>query len=178
MMPYLVVALALAALGSFSWGLRRHFRTPDGMPPRMLALTLASAGAGLLFVVLALRGGVDPGAGAVCLAASLAALALFWWAVATTSRRPPDVAHSARDPDMLYETGPYAYVRHPFYLSYCVFWFGTAVAVGGVQWAVVVLLVAWYYAAARTEEALFLRSPMAASYARYRSRTGMILPWV
>ena len=178
MLEALVVILAIVTIGSFSWGLRGHFRAPDGMPREMQAMTAVSGLAGLLLVFLTVRNGVDPAATLVFIVMALLALALFWWAIDTTRRRPPHVAHSGKDPDTLYEDGPYAYVRHPFYLAYCLFWVGSAIAVGGHQWLVATLLVIWYYVTSRSEESHFLRSPMAASYSEYQRRTGMILPKV
>ena len=180
MWTILVLAAALAALFSFAWGLQRHFRNEGRMPPGMRALSAASSLAALVFGVQVLRHG--PGgdlglAGTLAsLLLSLAALALFWWAVRTTRARPPAVAHLGDSPEMVFEDGPYAHVRHPFYLAYCLFWVGTAAAAGGVQWLLAALLVGWYYRVARAEEAGFARSGVAAAYARYKARTGMILP--
>lgn len=176
MLSVIVIAAAAAALGSFTWGLRRHFRAEGGVPQGMRALTLASSAAALLFLVLVLLYGVSLGGGMVSIAASLAATALFWWAVEATKHSPPHLAHTGDTPQMLHESGPFAYVRHPFYLSYCVFWIGTAIAAGGLQWVAAIGLIGWYYATARAEEARFSRSPMAVSYAGYQNRTGMILP--
>ncbi|GHD12192.1 methyltransferase family protein [Tianweitania populi] len=178
MLEALVVIFAIITIGSFSWGLRGHFRAPDGMPRGMQALTAVSGLAGLLLVFLTLRNGVELPETLGFVAMSLLALSLFWWAVDTTRRRPPHVAHSGKDPDTLYEDGPYAYVRHPFYLAYCLFWVGSAIAVGGHQWLVAAFLVIWYYVTSRREETHFLRSSMAGSYSEYRRRTGMILPKV
>lgn len=176
MLPVIVFAAAAVALGSFSWGLRRHFRAEGGMPAGMRALTFASGAATVLFLFLVFSHGVGPRGGAVSIIASLAATALFWWAVEATRHSPPHLAHTGDTPQMLHESGPFAYVRHPFYLSYCIFWLGTAIAAGGLQWLAAVGLIGWYYATARAEEARFSQSPMAVSYAGYQSRTGMILP--
>ncbi|MBO1073783.1 methyltransferase family protein [Roseomonas marmotae] len=142
----------------------------------MRALTLASSAATLLFLFLVLSHGVGMRGGMVSIAASAGATALFWWAVQATKHSPPHLAHTGDTPQMLHEAGPFAYVRHPFYLSYCIFWLGAAVAAGGLQWIAAVGLIGWYYATARAEEARFSQSPMAASYAGYQRRTGMLLP--
>ncbi len=174
----LIIILAAVPLASFSWGLQKHFRSEGGMPPGMRALTIASTLAALLFLILVLQRTVGAVDLAVFALLAGAASALFWWAVATTRRKPPQLAHSRSDPDSLHEEGPYAFVRHPFYLSYCLFWLGSAVAAGGLQWLVAAVLILWYFAIAKAEEARFLNTSMAASYARYRHRTGMIVPRV
>jgi protein-S-isoprenylcysteine O-methyltransferase Ste14 len=174
----LIVVLAALPLTSFSWGLRKHFRSEGGMPPGMRALTIASSLAAILFLVLVLQRQIPTRDLTIFAVLSAAATALFWWAVATTRRQPPKLAHSTSDPDSLHEEGPYAFVRHPFYLSYCLFWLGSAVAAGGLQWLVAAVLILWYFAIAKAEEARFLNTSMAASYTRYRHRTGMIVPRV
>lgn len=178
MLQILVIIFAIIPLASFSWGLQRHFRAPDGMPSGMRALTAASTVASALFLYLMVMRDVAgvPAAGFIAL--SCASTALFWWAVRTTSHRPPQLAHSQADPDALHQAGPYAFVRHPFYLAYCLFWFGTGVAAGGIQWLVATPLIIWYFAIAKTEERRFLTTSMAASYTEYRCRTGMIVPKV
>lgn len=178
MLQFLVILFAIVPLASFSWGLQRHFRAPDGMPSGMRALTAASTIATLLFLYLVIRDDIAGTPAAIFIAISCASTALFWWAVRTTSHRPPQLAHSESDPDALHQDGPYAFVRHPFYLAYCLFWFGTAVAAGGMQWLVAAPLIIWYFAIAKAEETRFLKTSMAASYTQYRRRTGMIVPRV
>ncbi|GGD44150.1 methyltransferase family protein [Aureimonas glaciei] len=178
MLTALIIAFATVPLASFSWGLRGHFRSSEGMPSAMRALTAASSLSALLFLVLITTGDVSGLRAFVFVTVSCASAALFWWAVRTTRHRPPQLAHSQSDPDLLYENGPYAFVRHPFYLAYCLFWLGSAVAAGGLQWLAAALLIGWYYAIAKSEEAQFFNTLMAASYTRYRRRTGMIVPRV
>lgn len=172
----ITVTAAAAAFGSFAWGVRGHFRVQGSLPWKMRGLSLASAVAFLLFAILIFRQGVAPLAGMASTALSAAATTLFWWAVRTTRNRPPAVAHTAETPTMIYEGGPYRYVRHPFYLSYSLCWIGTAIAAGWPQWCACALLIAWYYGTAQSEEENFAQSPMASAYAEYSARTGMIFP--
>jgi len=73
--------------------------------------------------------------------------------------------------------GPYRYVRHPFYASYCLTWVAGAAACGSaVVVSTFVLMLAMYVRAARFEERKFLRSPQAADYANYQRSTGMLVP--
>ena len=178
MLTVLIIVFFILPLASFSWGLRGHFRSSSGMPSAMRALTAASSLSALLFLVLVATGDVGGVRVLVFVAFSSASATLFWWAVRTTMDRPPQLAHSQSDPDALYENGPYAFVRHPFYLAYCLFWLGSAVAAGGLQWLAAALLIGWYFAIAKSEEARFFNTLMAASYIRYRRRTGMIVPKV
>lgn len=107
----------------------------------------------------------------------LLALALFVWTVRFTRKTPPTVAFARDEPVFLLRHGPYGYVRHPFYLSYLLFWTGTAAATPGIlPWGVLLVMLLVYWSAARREEAKFAASPFASAYAEYRARTGMFLP--
>lgn len=104
-------------------------------------------------------------------------LVLFWWTVSTTRRRPLTLAFTSDVPVHLQTTGPYAYVRHPFYLAYVLFWIGTAVAANErLAWAMPAVMTASYMAAARREELKFEASPLASDYRAYRLQTGMLVP--
>jgi len=73
--------------------------------------------------------------------------------------------------------GPYRYVRHPFYLSYSLFWLAGAVAVP--YWPMIVGslgMLTLYYRAAAQEEQTIARSGLSAEYEAYKRTTGMFLP--
>ncbi len=176
MLTALTIAAGLFAFGSFAWGVRRHFRIEAGMPARMSQLSTCSTVAFLLFAVLVLLRGVPPARGWIAVALFVAGGLLFWWAVRTTRARPPAIAHTNNTPTLLHADGPYARVRHPFYLAYSLGWLGTAVAAGPIQWIPAALLILWYHRTALEEERHFAASPLAAEYADYRARTGLILP--
>jgi protein-S-isoprenylcysteine O-methyltransferase Ste14 len=178
MLTAFTIVPALAAFGSFAWGLKHHFRIEGGMPTQMSRLSLCSTVAFLLFLGLVLLSGVEPVAGIVAITLFLAGGVLFWWAVRTTRSRPPAIAHTDNTPTMIYADGPYAYVRHPFYLAYSLGWLGTAIAAGPIQWVPALLLIGWYYKTAHDEEGHFAISGLATEYARYRKNTGLILPRV
>ena len=68
-------------------------------------------------------------------------------------------------------------MRHPFYVSYSLFWIGWAVGVWS-PWALLapLVLVPIYVAAARGEERKFARSEMAEQYRRYMREVGFFFP--
>jgi protein-S-isoprenylcysteine O-methyltransferase Ste14 len=80
-------------------------------------------------------------------------------------------------PDRLITTGPYRWVRHPFYVGYVVGALAPPVAIGGIWMSVVsVLMIAIVIVAAFREERVWLSSPRADAYREYQKRTGMFLP--
>jgi protein-S-isoprenylcysteine O-methyltransferase Ste14 len=169
---------AAVAFISFAWGVKGHFQVEGRLPPAMRALSAFSLLSFAAFLWAMFRHGTGAGPGAAATLLSIGATALFWWAVAATRSRPPAVAHQPGAPFMVHDAGPYALVRHPFYLAYSLFWIGTAIAAGGLQWVLAVVLVAWYVLTARAEEGRFATSDIAAPYARYKARTGMLVPRV
>jgi Phospholipid methyltransferase len=91
------------------------------------------------------------------------ALWLFVWTIRATRSTPPTLAFATDAPAILFCHGPYRYVRHPFYLSYILFWIGTAVSAAGPgTWAVPLVMGALYFQGASREERKFARSALGA----------------
>ncbi len=166
----------IAAFASFTWGLRDHFRREGRMPAGMRRLAAASLAGFLLFLARVLSNGVALEFALASAALFSGGTAVFWWAVATSRHCPPAIAHADEIPQIVFETGPYAYVRHPFYLAYSLAWIGAALAAGWPQWIASLLLIGWYFVLARSEETRFRRSGVALHYAAYQARTGMFAP--
>ena len=180
--PLWLVATVLAILNfaSLSWGAKGHFVTAEGVPRGMRLLgflTLAGFAwflwARLVWATSDYAGHpVRDAAGLVLLSLEIA---LFWWAVRATRVRRLTLAFSADRPGFLHDSGPYAWVRHPFYLSYGLFWIATALlSPGWAHWLVPAVMIAVYVRAARMEEAKFASSDLAAAYERYKSRTALL----
>lgn len=108
---------------------------------------------------------------------SVASLSLFWWTVAVTRNCPPTLAFTSDTPVQIHTDGPYAHVRHPFYSSYVLFWISSALTSDNlVAYALTIVMAVFYCVAARREEQKFAGSALAASYASYRGKTGMLIP--
>lgn len=174
---WLAIGLCFAAFGSFSWALRRHFEPAGRLPAQMRILSLISFVSYVNFNSLLLREGAvsspwtDPG-----LCVLIGSIGLFWWAVVATKQARFRVAFSVEGPEMVLTRGPYAYVRHPFYVSYIAFWLATAMIAGQWQWLPTAILTLLYVQIAREEEHRFRVSGLANLYAVYRKQTGMMLP--
>ena len=175
-------ALAVAYFASMGWGVRAHFVSDGAMPAGMKATTAVTALAFTWFLAgrwetAAGRASIAPWAVAIASAALAAALGLFWWAVAVTRAGRLTLAFSRNTPSVLVTAGPYAWIRHPFYASYILFWAAAALlSPFDAYWAVPAALTILYVAVARMEEAKFAASPLAAEYAQYRNRTAMMVP--
>lgn len=104
----------------------------------------------------------------------LSGLILFVWALVTA--RQLDFASSNREGKLI-SNGPYAFVRHPCYVSYILFWLGSCLLLSELlMWVSFVILI-WVYAySARSEESQILQSHLREDYLVYKSRVGMFLP--
>jgi len=176
-LQWINVALALATYGIFfwaAWGLFRATHELRGL--QVLAWgTLVAVVATV--TELARASSVPEGqrlSGAGLYAASLL---LFFWTVSTHGQRKLARAFSAEQPEHLVRSGPYRFVRHPFYAAYMV-----AYTAGVVASASPLLVLVWvgmgiiYFRAARFEESKFSSSALAGQYAEYQAVTGMLLP--
>ncbi len=173
------VLLAFAAcLLSFNWGMYRFFTEPGGSNSGSDAIKLLGTALGLASLVgIPLFGVVSPVTGASGLLLCGLSLALFWLAVLSNRQRPLSFAFSDDEPRHLVCSGPYRWIRHPFYSAYLLAWLATPIAtVQPLMLVPLLVMAAIYVAAARVEERKFEASPLASAYARYRTRTGMFVP--
>lgn len=176
-----VVNLALLLTGSlcfvaFSWGVKGHFRAAGAMPAGMRVISVLSL-AGFLWFCARLAIGEPPRDWPLAALLFCLSLAVFVWAIQATRSTPPTLAFAADRPSFLMRHGPYRHVRHPFYLSYLLFWAGTGFSGPGlVPWMVPLAMLVVYTEAASREEQKFAESDLARAYDAYRATTGMFLP--
>ncbi len=172
----LVLVPGAACFLAFSWGTLRHFRSVGPMPLGMRligAVSLVTMTAFAWSVLAMPLSRIWPAAPVL----SIGSLALFVWTVHTTRGAGLALAFAGGQPSGLMVSGPFCYVRHPFYTSYLIFWLATCVATNsGVCWTGLLTLLVCYVTAARAEERLISRGRFAAEYAGYVAGTGMFLP--
>jgi protein-S-isoprenylcysteine O-methyltransferase Ste14 len=173
----LVISIVgVAVVGQYSWSLRAHFssqRLPVGTI--LISIVVVITTFAFLYLQWAL---VQPLPAVLAgFLVQLAGLALFWAAIFASREARLRLAFDAENPDSLVTSGPYKYLRHPFYTSYLVFWAGWAIALW-TPWTLLFLAVilAIYTHAARGEERKFSNSPLAGQYEEYRRRTGFFWP--
>ena len=106
---------------------------------------------------------------------AIAALVLSLWAAWGI----PSLSsgHYVLPDQQVVERGPYAWVRHPFYLGVFLIWLGLAAAYASLLVLAVTLayVVPIYVLYVRSEEEM-LQSQFGDEYRRYQARVGMLLP--
>lgn len=161
---------------TYAWSLKYHFDMPITPPGVRVISALVTSGSLLLLFL----GGAIPQPALAHWAGLILMAASYWlfWATIRESRNARLLA--AFDSDMprnLLKTGPYAFVRHPFYLSYMMLWLGWWIAVWNVWGAVpFIAMGTTYWKAAGEEEQKFASTAMAEEYRDYARRTGRFLP--
>ncbi len=168
--------LSLAILLVFNWALGGHFKS-DRMPTGMKLIVLASTITALCFLILVWTESQPLGAQLAGMAIEVCGLGLFAAALSATKQFRFRMAFDDGVPDRLVTSGPYKYIRHPFYTSYLVFWTGFALIT--FSWLAVPLLLlmaAIYFFAARDEEKKIATSGLADQHRLYRQQAGMFWP--
>src|ERR1700735_3073056 len=108
---------------------------------------------------------------------ALGSLMLYEWTRRTVVDPHFYVALSGEVPGEICDTGPYSYLRHPFYSSYMLVFLGVAIAFPSlVVSAVCVLNIGLFVYMAMDDERVLLCSTLGADYRSYRGRVGMFVP--
>jgi protein-S-isoprenylcysteine O-methyltransferase Ste14 len=124
-----------------------------------------------------LRGSAGPNWAIAGIAMYVAATLLFLSALEAARRVPlPRTLVSDQMPKALVTTGPFAVIRHPFYVAYAIAWLAAPVATHGpVVLAFALCAIGVYAYAARREEQQ-LEERFGEAYRVYKLGTGMIVP--
>lgn len=164
----LLGCLWFACFVSFNWAARKHFRN-SGVYTRGMRWTFVLA---TLFALL--QGVAIYLKPASMVAASLfytASLALFWCTIVTTRDKGLGACYASIESHELVTSGPYRWIRHPFYVSYLLAWIAGAAVYPPLIIAPIVMF-SFYWRAALEEESRFRKGPHGRAYDEYCSRTG------
>lgn len=175
----IVCVVMVATFAGFAWAIRCLFtRSSNASPAMKFIATLGTVTFVTHCVGLWLAPTPLPMLVLACILHVLAA-SLFVWSVRETRRTPLSLAFDAAHAPTLRKAGPYALVRHPFYVSYSLYWFAGA-ACSGRWWTVLpaAILIGAYVITALAEEARLRASPFRAEYERYSAQVGMFIPRV
>ena len=172
-----VTLLAVIIVATHGWAMRNHFNMPGDVPngTRLISILVIASAALFVYLTLTLQ---QPVIAQVCgLAVLLASYGLYWLTISESSEAKLLSAFDEKNPHGLLKTGPYGYVRHPFYTSYLLLWGGWAIACWSI-WAIVPVagMAATYWAASRDEEVKFSTTAMADEYTEYKKTTGRFFP--
>ena len=175
----MLLLLAHGALqGAFIWGRWRVFRIDGAVPPGVRVIEIAAsvsiiAGAGLI----GFRASVTWPFDALAWALAMLSCGLFAWSTAHVGTFTLTAAFSNDAPRRLIASGPYRWLRHPFYVAYVLAQL-FVLAASASLWAVPMcaLMALIYVRAAGHEERKFARSALAAEHAVYVRATGAFWP--
>ena len=79
-------------------------------------------------------------------------------------------------PKALITSGPFALIRHPFYLAYSLAWLAAPVATHGPLVTIFALIAIGVYVIAARREERQLEDRFGEAYRTYKLGTGMVLP--
>ena len=172
---YCVGFLALAYFLMISAATKQHFAS-EKYPIGMYVISILSLFGLTTYLWHAFLGNLDhyilPSA------LILIAFALFVWAIRHSSKKKLSLAFDEEPKvDGIITTGPWRYIRHPFYLSYILFWLACAIGTTHFTSIVVLATLLFIYGySARREETILKQSPYGDEYLQYRENVGFFLP--
>ncbi len=175
MFDFVTGLIGLAYFLSISIATRQHFRS-DSYPAGMYvisALSLVGLGTFLYFAFrseLIFTG--------LTLVLILIAQGLFTWAMRHSKNKGLTLALDEQmQSESIITTGPWRYMRHPFYASYMIFWLGCALATQHIISVIAFLTLSGIYAySARREERALSSGPLRKDYIEYRDTVGFFYP--
>jgi protein-S-isoprenylcysteine O-methyltransferase Ste14 len=172
---HLVEAVVLLVLVRHAQGAAQVFSPVKGQRLSPILYSFVFANAFTFYKVF--NAALEPRLVAPGIAAFVGSFVLFEWSLRTIRGKFFSYAGTDDVPQFLLTSGPYAYVRNPFYASYLLAYVGAAILFPGIATFLVFVLMALFLTkVAQFEERKFERSPQAAEYAAYRRRTGMFIP--
>ncbi len=175
MLLALVISTNIFAI--FAWAIRRHF-VSEGPNPAMRALAILGLINFAVYVEqLVLSTHSHWSFYALGAALHLLSVFIFSMAVLATKERKLHIAFSEAPCDFIITNGPYAYFRHPFYVSYAIFWIGCAIeTLSAACVTLSLVLFGFYVSAAKQEENRFLTSTAATAYRQYQAKVALFWP--
>ena len=177
-LDWVLLAVALATAIIIAVALQDFFLDSRLNNPRVRALQDLGVGIAVIqFGVLVLRGSAGPNWAIAGIAMYVSATLLFLSALEAARRVPlPRTFVDDPMPKALITAGPFALVRHPFYISYALAWMAAPVATHGPFVTLFSLLAIAIYAIAAVREERQLNERFGETYQAYKRGTGMLLP--
>ncbi|CAK0764012.1 membrane hypothetical protein [Azospirillaceae bacterium] len=109
---------------------------------------------------------------------------LFHYSAASARHADLTLSFSKESTEILVTSGPYRWVRHPFYSSYLIYWFAPTLLKNDILFSqqrtialcILLLMFSIYRKAAIQEEQKFMSSDLAEQYRQYHSKVGRFVP--
>lgn len=177
-LDWVLLAVALATAIIIAVAMQDFFVESRSNSPRVRALQdVAIVFAVSHFGAIVLRGSAGPNWAIAGIAMYVAATLLFLSALEAARRVPlPRTFVDDPLPKALVTGGPFALIRHPFYMAYSLAWLAAPVATHGpLITAFALVVIGGYVIAARREERQ-LEDRFGEAYRTYKLGTGMLLP--
>ncbi len=106
-------------------------------------------------------------------------LLLFAWTYRTTSQFKFDNIFTHRAPQQIINTGPYRFIRHPYYTSYMINYLSILFISQSILLIIpIALIIVLYYFATQNEEELILNSEHKNLYGEYKEKTKRFVPFL
>jgi protein-S-isoprenylcysteine O-methyltransferase Ste14 len=175
MFDFVTGLIGLAYFLSISIATKQHFRS-ESYPAGMYLISAMSLVGLSTFLYFAFRGElVFTGISLVLIAI---AQALFTWAIRHSKDKRLSLAMDEQmQSGSIITTGPWRYMRHPFYASYMIFWLACALATQHIISVIAFLTLSGIYAySARREEHALSTGPLRKDYIEYRDTVGFFYP--
>ena len=179
-LDWVLLAVALATAVIIAVSIHDFFVDARTNSPRVRAMQdVGVAFAVSQFGALVLRGSAGPNWAIAGIAMYVVATLLFLSALEAARRVPlPRTLVDDPMPKGIISSGPFALIRHPFYVAYSLAWLAAPVATHGPLITVFALIaIAVYVVAARREERQ-LEARFGEAYRTYKLGTGRLLPSV
>ena len=177
-LDWVLLAVGTATALIIAMAMQDFFVDSRAHHPRIRALQDVGVGIAVThFGVLLVRGSAGEGWAVAGIVMYVVATMLFLSAI-EAARRVPLARTLVADPPSrtLITTGPFAWIRHPFYVAYSLAWLAAPVATHGPLITVLALgAIAVYVIAARREERQ-LEEQFGEAFRHYQLGTGYMVP--
>ena len=177
-LDWVLLAVALATAIIIAVALQDFFLESRINNPKLRAIQDLGVGIAVThFGVLVLRGSAGPNWAIAGIAMYVAATLLFLSALEAARRvHLPRALVDDPMPQALITSGPFAVVRHPFYISYALAWLAAPIATHGPFIGLLALVAIGIYVYAAIREERQLEERFGEAYRTYKRGTGMVLP--
>lgn len=174
--------LAIFCFASFAWSIRSFFKSEDRLHLHMQCIQYLGTLAVISHFSFVLTNPKPELFNEMvsCVLFSLSGI-LFWMTIHANRKKPLTLAYSNDKPLHLNQTGPYKFIRHPFYTSYTLCWLGCLCSSWNHPFILILVvilagIILLYINAAHQEELKFINSPLRAAYKNYQKQTGQFFP--